>query len=474
MHRCLTDMKGKAFKGIYGFRKLLVCAWLWEASAVFVILSLYRMESEPNLQAFASRLGFKLLLAAFMLFACSSLLVGRYYSALRKEDTSPFKLLLRWNILPLIVVITVAEAALRLYSTDTVWGTLLMGQPLGPRRLAATSYFHTPREARYYDEDELLGWSAKPNLRSGNGLYNTGDRGMRVSEAGTTASASRGSCRIALVGDSHTFGEELKFEETWAYLLKDYLSQQCQILNFGVGGHSVGQIYLRYIRDVRPSDPDMVIFSLSSHTAARTMGVYGLNMFPSDRPWAQPRFELRDRGVTPINLPLPSLTAIANARSMSDLPYIDYDRFYVPGNWELPRWRLMYNSYLFRLYVSWFPLWRSQHSGNSTEAVNHALLRSFLQTVQSDGARSVVLYFPDPYEYEEPDREMPSRRILRTSGIEYFDLRPCLDQIPAEDRFIPNGEHYSMKASIAVARCVAQSPQFKANILTEPPPTNHH
>jgi hypothetical protein len=322
----------------------------------------------------------------------------------------------------------------------------------------------------------LLGWIVSPNLRSSDGLYFTGDRGIRVLQSGMTMSAQRGACRIALVGDSHTFGEELKFEETWGYLLKDYLSQPCQILNFGVGGYSVGQIYLRYTQDVRPLHPDMVIFALSSHTAARTMGVYGLNMFPSDGPlpcsktwpscrilWAQPRFELRDHEPVPINLPLPSLEAIASARSMSDLPYIDYDRFYVPGNWELPRWRYIYNSYLFRLYVTWFPLWRTQYNGNSMEAINHALLRSFLLTTKSDGATPVILYLPDLNDYKElwTHREVPSRRILRTSGIEYVDLRPCLDEIHAGNRFIPNGQHYSLNGSIAIARCIAQSRPFR-------------
>jgi len=459
-------MRGRTLKGLNGFLKLLVCVWLWELSAVLVILSLYRMESEPNLLAFVSRLSFKLILVAFMLFACLSLLVRWFYSALAKEGGFPFRFLLRWNIVPLILMITIAEAVLRLFSTDTIWGTLLIDQPLGPRRLAAASYFHRPNETRYYDYDQMLGWNARPNLRSSDGLYFTGDRGIRVSQTGMTMSAPRGACRIALVGDSHTFGEELKFEETWGYLLKDYLPQQCQILNFGVGGHSVGQMYLRYMRDARPLHPDMVIFALSSHTAARTMGVYGLNMFSSDRPWAQPRFELRDHELAPINLPLPSLETIANARSMSDLPYIDYDRFFVPGNWELPRWRCMYNSYLFRLYVTWFPLWRTQYNGNSMEAVNHALLRSFLRTTKSDGATPVVLYLPDPYDYEEPraHQEMPSRRILRTSGIEYIDLRPCLDEIAAGDRFIPNGGHYSLNGSIAIARCIAQSHPLRHNV----------
>jgi len=422
------------------------------------------MESEPNLLAFISRLSFKLILAAFILFALLSLLVRWFYSSLAKEGRLPFRFLLRWNIVPLILMIAIVEAALRVFSTDTLWGTLLMDQPLGPRRLATASYFHRPQETRYYGYDQLLGWSARPNLRGSDGLYFTGDRGIRVSQTGITVSAPHGACRIALVGDSHTFGEELKFEETWGYLLKDYLPQHCQILNFGVGGHSVGQTYLRYMRDVRPLHPDMVILALSSHTAARTMGVYGLNMFSSDRPWAQPRFELRDHELVPINLPLPSLETIANARSMSDLPYIDYDRFYVPGNWELPRWRYMYNLYLFRLYVTWFPLWRTQYNGNSMEPINHALLGSFLRTTKSDGATPVVLYLPDPYDYEEPHREMPSRRILRTSGIEYVDLRPCLDEIAAGERFIPNGGHYSLYGSIAIARCVGQSPPLRHHV----------
>ncbi len=45
--------------------------------------------------------------------------------------------------------------------------------------------------------------------------------------------ASLGTCRIALIGDSHTFGLELKFEDTWGSL-EGYLPKGCKILNFGV------------------------------------------------------------------------------------------------------------------------------------------------------------------------------------------------------------------------------------------------
>src|SRR5688572_697981 len=193
-------MRGMALKGLNGFLKLLVCVWLWEVSAVFVILSLYRMESEPTLLELVPHLSFKFTLVAFILFACLSLLVRWYYSALTKEGRVPFRFLLRWNIVPLILMITITEAALRFFSTDTLVGTLLIDQPLGPRRLAAASSLHSPNET-LYSYDQSLGWIVRPNLHSSDGVYFTGDRGMRVSQAGITRPATRVACRIALVGD---------------------------------------------------------------------------------------------------------------------------------------------------------------------------------------------------------------------------------------------------------------------------------
>src|SRR5262245_7065920 len=49
---------------------------------------------------------------------------------------------------------------------------------------------------------------------------------------------------------------------------------------------------------------------------------------------------------------------------------------------------------------------------------------------------------------------MISLRILRTSGIEYDDLVPCLDNVAPNDRFISHGRHYSPLGSIAIARCL--------------------
>ena len=42
-------------------------------------------------------------------------------------------------------------------------------------------------------------------------------------------------CRIAIVGDSHTFGENVAFEDTWGSVLESTPQGYCQVLNFGVG-----------------------------------------------------------------------------------------------------------------------------------------------------------------------------------------------------------------------------------------------
>jgi hypothetical protein len=87
------------------------------------------------------------------------------------------------------------------------------------------------------------------------------------------------------------------------------------------------------------------------------------------------------------------------------------------------------------------------------ESINHELLRSFIRITKSDGITPVVVYLPDKSDYQER-KETISLRILRTSGIEYLDLVPCLDTIAPSDRFIRHGNHYSPPGGIAIARCL--------------------
>jgi hypothetical protein len=61
---------------------------------------------------------------------------------------------------------------------------------------------------------------------------------------------------------------------------------------------------------------------------------------------------MTNTGLTPINQPLPRLEDIIQTKWVSELPYIDVDRFFSPGKWELKRWQYFYHSYLFRFYTT--------------------------------------------------------------------------------------------------------------------------
>jgi hypothetical protein len=435
---------------------LIAGIYALEASGVLTVLCLYRVTDKPDVWSFLSRVDGVIFLVALLSFFCASFLVGLKYHALRAVGSRPLGSIIKLNFLVILLMIVISEGMLRLFSTDTEWGVVLAGKEFGPNRFEGAIGRYSKQVSEAIEYDQFLGWTVRPNLKSRNGLYFTDQRGIRIQRPATTIATSSSACRIALVGDSHTFGTELTFETTWGYHLEQALPAGCQVLNFGVGGYSLGQMYLRYLHDVRPSHPNMVILALSSGSASRTMGVYGLNMFPRSIPWAQPRFQIRDRKLVPINLPLPTEETLASAGSMSELPFIEYDWHYLPGKWELPQWHYFYNSYLFRLYTTWFPIWRHEMRGDSEESLNHELLQSFMRTAQAEGATPLLIYLPDKTDYQEPiHNETSSLRILRTSGIEYFDLRKCLDAIAPNERFIPQGDHYSPAGSSAIARCVA-------------------
>lgn len=438
-------------KTIVGPPIFILCSWVSSASCILIVLALYRSEGKPDLLSFLQHFEGALLIGGVMSLLCSTIMAIHYGIHLQRHGKRPLRLTFIWNLLPLILIITLAEVVLRLSAIDTPTGTMLWGKPLAPRRLPIVldNSFLEP----LLSFDETLGWTVAPNSSTSDGLYISGESGIRTSKAGMRFDAGHAPCRIALVGDSHTFGLELKFEETWSDLLAHHLPE-CQVLNFGVSGYSLGQMYLRYRRDVLPFQPDIVILALSSNSTNRTMGVYGLTMFPTGIPWAQPRLQITDAGLTPINQPLPRLEEIRQTKWMSDLPYIDYDRFFVPGKWELKRWRYLYNSYLFRLYITRYSLGRRQQKGDSAETLNQALLRAFLQTAESSHSLPVLLYLPDKNSEKNVASETPSLHILRSSGFDYLDLRPCLNQVSSEKRFIPTGGHYSVQGSEAIAACL--------------------
>ncbi|MHC4493935.1 MAG: SGNH/GDSL hydrolase family protein, partial [Planctomycetota bacterium] len=148
-----------------------------------------------------------------------------------------------------------AEGMVRLVGrTDADGQFFVRDRPLRPHRLPTrrlnrflAHYRRNESEAaiRY---DPKLGWIPRPRHRSANGLRNTNAAGIR----GTVEYASvpgPGALRIAVFGDSYTYGAEVRDEDSWPRVLERDLGERgipTEVLNFGVGAYGMGQAYLRW------------------------------------------------------------------------------------------------------------------------------------------------------------------------------------------------------------------------------------
>lgn len=147
------------------------------------------------------------------------------------------------------------------------------------------------------------GWALKPGLRD----VEITDAG-RTWKVSTNSGGLRGTAeyaprpvttRIAVYGDSFTFGEEVGDEQTYAHRLQSQLPN-FEVLNFGTHGYGHDQIYL-YMQDTMEHyDPDIVVVGYVRDNARRNMRGF--------RDFAKPRFVIDDRrpaGLRLVGVPVP-------------------------------------------------------------------------------------------------------------------------------------------------------------------------
>jgi len=126
----------------------------------------------------------------------------------------------------------------------------------------------------------------KPNLiqarARGLAVINTDSLGLRAKTAGTHYGAKKPhEYRIAIVGDSVTFGEGVpRTEDTYAQVLEDILIQKqnslsVKVFNFGVSSYSVKQMAATLKYRVEDVEPDLVVLAIIPEdlNLSRTPGV---------------------------------------------------------------------------------------------------------------------------------------------------------------------------------------------------------
>jgi hypothetical protein len=446
---------------------LLGSLYVGELCALLVVLALYRLANMGTLSSFLSSRPGLLCLTSGLGLVLSGIMVIIEFRRSRSSELTPFALTVAMNLLVVVLSVGSGELAIRLLSTNTEYGvqlgSMLLYQrewkDLVARHSAVLHHAATWQTVLVFDE--LLGWTVGSNRTSGNGLYFSSREGLRSPKPGIAFADRSTSCRIALVGDSYTFGQDVRFEDSWGHHLELALGEQCQVLNFAVSGYGVDQAYLRYMRDVRPWHPDIVIFAFINHNVVRTMSVYGFLLWPEGyMPWAKPRFVLAGKQLSILNAPLPKPEEIFSRRSIRELPHINYHRAYRETEWDRHYWRYLPPSYLFRFLLFWYPHSESpneQTSDRTMKSFNATIFRSFFQAATSEGSIPIVVYLPEIDGFHAANSYTPvGITMVRDAGLEPVDLTTCLSQISFTERFVTAYGHYSSRANAQVASCLLE------------------
>jgi hypothetical protein len=441
---------------------LLACLFLFEVALILMVMAIY-MKAERSFPTFlASKPGIVFLLAIGLLLLAGAVITYRYLASARLH-ISHFRSIVMINLVITALLLLTVEITLRVNSVSSQEGEVLFGTVLRPLNWSKVALHyrglvdHQFGQLSYLVHDDTLGWTVGPNRQKVDGLYSTDSNGIRISHSETGLTKRGGKTPIALMGDSHTFGQEVAYEDTWGYMLEKSLSlgAEFEVLNFGVPGYGMDQAFLRFERNVRSWKPKILIYALNSGAINRALIVYPFPSRPDwNLPFSKPRLILQDGEVKTINIPALSGETIFIQPSVLDLPFLKYDIGYKQSDWQHKPYHF---SYLARLFVSRFPRWSLVSPAVSDEALlslNISILRAFVRSAEQSGVIPIVVHLPQPPEVERPALTRIGKQVLEKAHIQYVDLMPCLLKLNPADRLVPSGDHYSPHANAAIANCL--------------------
>jgi hypothetical protein len=452
-------------------------------------------------QPFAVFLGMRMglvFLAAVLVVVLSALFIRQRVRSRVPNGWRGVRPLLLLNLLTLVLAFGTAEIALRVLAHPTALGPAFANQQLLPKSwdtVAAANRAILARAAQrptFLVYDRELGWtvgrsrsSADYNVEFQKGfvanlrarfpsrdqvpdpqaevdtvkapIYLSSSEGIRSPAAGISLAGRTAKHRIALFGDSFTFGLEVRYEQTWGAQLEHALGSDYQVLNFGVDGYGVDQAYLRYRRDARQWQPDIVILGMIDDDFRRSMCVYGFLCFPrSEMPFPKPRFLMADGKLTLANVPLPQPDSIFAQQSINDLPHIEDDFEFDAVEWQRNPLQAAYSMRLLLSRYRRYPERGPTVNDQAVRQINGEIVRSFVRSVKEAGAVPLVVYFPSRT-YAGPESIHPpsmAREVLTGIGVPFLDMSDCLQQIEPARRFAI--VHYSSAANAAIAQCLRE------------------
>ncbi len=175
-----------------------------------------------------------------------------------------------------IVTLLLAEGVSRLYP------------PFRPAPRTYVGEYQNRHNRKLLVADQTLGWKIRPSWQSG--IYQSNAQGFR---SRSDFDPGHGCKRIALAGDSFTFGVGIEYQKTFASLIETGLPGSC-VDNMGVPGFGLDQIWLTVRTQALPLHPRLIAVAFISEDLARSQEAYR-----STEGFNKPAFKLVDGQLAP-------------------------------------------------------------------------------------------------------------------------------------------------------------------------------
>lgn len=307
-------------------------------------------------------------------------------------------------VLRLLVVALVLEAGARLVlAPDLLFRRLASPYDEPSWRLSWLHRHDDPASPFRFSFDRhhpIRGWTLAPDLRevevfSGKRL-SSNSRGMRGRRE-VAVPKPEGITRIALLGDSFAFGEEVGDEETFARGI-ERIDPAIEVLNLGVHGYGHDQMLLTLREELPLDHPDVVLLAYVTDDSLRNLLTF--------RDYAKPRFHLRDGRLELAGTPVPAPAELL-ARERWRSRFVDL--------FTMARERVA---------------WRWGDRAAEVDRLTDALLTAIFRETRAAGARPAVALLPAFSELGATDEApLPAEafvmRLAAREGVPAVRLRPA-------------------------------------------------
>ncbi len=360
----------------------------------------------------------------------------------------------------LLITLGVCEAVIRIWTEQDSNGQRhILNRPVPPCYFDTTTiqdalyqYNQLNRPPLVYHPE--LGWTTNANVWWGEG-YRVNGIGIRSSQSTYTDVPADGVLRIALFGDSFTFGVEVDNDHTWASLLQSELRERglnAEVMNFGVPGYGIDQAYLRYLVDGQDYQPDVVIFGFNPENANRNPNIVSPLYFGPLLPFTKPRFIKQDGRLELVNSPaIPPEEMLDLLADLESAPWIEHEYYYPAAQYRSSIW---FESHL--LAFTYAAL-SEQNCGykrtfppipeiNLKASLTPEIVRQFATDVQANDSVFVVLQIPI---YEDVSATQEGRppffadfiEEIQAAGIPVIAATDTFTGHPIDDYFSETYHH---------------------------------